>query len=89
MAGTGQNTNNGGVKVFASAVKGEAITPSDSTELDYSYLWIGVGGTLVVSLWEDPTGTVALENVPNGIMLCLRVFKVKAATTCSSIVGLL
>lgn len=88
MASSSDNAHDGGVKIFASAMKGAAVTASDATELDFTYLWVGTGGNLAVRLWEDPTTTLTLKNVANGSLLPMRVYKVMAATTAADIVGL-
>lgn len=63
-----------------------AVTPSDSTVFPYPTraLWIGVTGTLVVTMGG---ATVTLTNVPVGLIR-LAVTQVLAATTCTGVVAL-
>lgn len=88
MPGAEDNAHSGGLKVFASAMSGAVITPSDDTELDFCYIWVGTTGDLALRLWEQQDTTITLNDVPSGSLLPLRVYKVMAATTALQLVGL-
>lgn len=65
-----------------------AITPSDSTALENTprALYVGGGGMLVVEMkWG---GEATFANLPDACLLPIRVTRVLAATTATSIVGL-
>lgn len=62
------------------------ITPSDSTILRATALYVGGAGNVSVEM-ED-TSEVVFVGVAAGTILPLRVRRVKAATTATSIVGL-
>jgi hypothetical protein len=73
------------------ALRGFAITKSDSTELPLTKaLYIGTGGNLTVSMRgiDDQEADVVFANIQDGSLLPIRATKVKAATTASNIVGL-
>lgn len=67
-----------------------AITKSDSTELsaDVRALWIGGAGDVSILCWGD-TAAVTLASVPAGTLLPIKAKKVMAATTATSIVGII
>ena len=53
------------VNVFASLTSSGVVTPSDTTELDFKVLWIGVAGNVTVA--HTATGTpIEFPNVPGG-----------------------
>jgi hypothetical protein len=67
-----------------------AITPSDSTELQFlpKALYIGVGGNLSLVAEED-SAAVTLQNVASGSIIPVRAKLVRATgTTASGIVAL-
>lgn len=71
------------------ALDGFPITPSDTNDLrDLTRaIYVGAAGDIRVELaWG---GLVTLKSVPAGTILPLRARKVLAATTASSLVGLL
>lgn len=71
------------------ATHGFAVTPHDSNALAEMTraLYVGVAGTLVVTLASG--ATVTLSGVAGGALLPIRVRQVKATgTTASAIVGL-
>lgn len=49
-------------------------------------LWIGTGGTLVVTCDDD--STITLQNVADGVLIPLHVKIIEAATTCTDMVAL-
>ena len=65
-----------------------SITPSDNTVLATTprALYVGTGGSLAVQMKAGET--VSFENLPDGALLPIRVVKVLAATSASSILGL-
>jgi len=68
------------------ATGGSAITPSDSTVVDFNGIYVGGAGNLAVELLDG--STVTLTAVIVGTIYPLRVTKVKAATTATNLVGL-
>lgn len=70
------------------AVRAAAVTPSDSTVLNYPRsLYIGGGGDVVVLLRDDTT-PVTFAGVGGGSILPIEVTKVLVATTATSILAL-
>lgn len=67
------------------ATKAFAITPSDTVDLTLLTrgIYTGIGGTLVCILAED-SAEVTLNSVPAGIILPLRVKRVKSTGTTAS-----
>lgn len=68
---------------------GEAVTVSDSTEVDYRGLYIGgAGAVVVVFLGDDSDTAVTFAGVPAGTILPIQVKKVMSTnTTATNIVG--
>lgn len=66
-----------------------AVTPSDETVLSPAprALYVGVGGDVTV-IMESDGSEVVFKNVPTGVILPVRVSKVKAATVATFIVAL-
>lgn len=73
------------------AQKAFAITPDDANDLAYTTraIYTGKGGTLVCTLLEDSSDTT-FTNLPAGMVLPIRVKRVKATGTTASmdLVGL-
>ena len=62
------------------------MTPSDSTEVGFSGLYVGGTGNLAVKTMDGTTLTFA--NVPTGYVLALAVVRVMSTnTTATSIIG--
>lgn len=73
----------------APAEKAAAVSPSDSTVVNFRALYVGGAGDLVVIMRGDTTDTpVTFPSVPAGAILPIAVKRVRAATSASSIVGL-
>jgi hypothetical protein len=75
--------------VAGSAQSGEAVTPSNSTDLSIltRALYVGTGGDLTVTMAEG--GDLTFVGVAGGSMLALRVSRVKATgTTADDIIAL-
>lgn len=72
------------MNVFASATESGAVTPSDSTVLDFAALYVGTSGNVVIKHTEGGAD-VTYANVPVGI-LPVRGVRVMAATAASNIV---
>lgn len=68
------------------ATSGAAITPSDTTEVDFNGIYVGGAGNLTVILLDG--SEVTLTAVIVGTVYPLRVTKVKAATTATNLLGL-
>ena len=64
-----------------------AVTPSDSSANEFTYLYIGTGGDVVV-IPEGGSTSVTFANVADGSFLWVRTSKVMAATSASDILGL-
>lgn len=75
----------------APAQKGFSITPDDSNDLSLSTraIYTGKGGTLVCTLLDDTSDTT-FTTLPAGMILPIRVKRVKATGTTASmdLVGL-
>lgn len=64
-----------------------AVTTHDTNPNIYSYLFVGVGGDVVVTP-EYGGSDVTFKNVPTGSYLWIRTSKVKAtSTTATNIIG--
>ena len=63
-----------------------AVTPSDSTILNFSSLFVGGAGNVIVTLVNGTDVTFA--SVPAGATIPIGGTKVKAASTATSIVAL-
>lgn len=74
----------------APATKGAAVTPGDSTTVNFRGLYVGAGGNVAVVFKDDTTDTaVTLVGVVTGSVLPIAVKKVMSTnTTATSIVGL-
>lgn len=75
--------------VMASARKGFAITPHDSTELALTpkAVWVGGAGNLVVRLVDD-SSDITISGVAAGTLLPIRPKLVKTTTTATLLIGL-
>lgn len=75
--------------VMASARKGFAITPHDSTELALTpkAVWVGGAGNLVVRLVDD-SSDITISGVAAGTLLPIRPKLVKTTSTATLILGL-
>lgn len=66
-----------------------AVTASDATDLTGARgLYIGVGGDVAVRCVNSSSTTVTFVGVPAGTILPIRVTRVMAATTATSIVAI-
>lgn len=64
-----------------------SVTPSDSLNNNFSYLFVGTGGNLAF-VPEGGSSTITLNNVPTGSFVWVRTNKVMSTnTTASQIVG--
>lgn len=74
----------------APATKGAAVSPSDSTTVNFRGLYVGAGGNVAVIFRDDTSDTaVTLVGVVTGTVLPISVKKVMSTnTTATSIVGL-
>lgn len=62
------------------------VTASDSTDLTgVRGLYVGIGGDVSVRMINDPDTTVVIADVADGVILPIRVTRVMAATTATSI----
>lgn len=62
-----------------------AVTPHNTNKNQFSYLYVGTGGDLVIA---DEAGTeVTLSNVPTGSWVWVRTSLIKATSTAANIVG--
>jgi hypothetical protein len=69
------------------AYRGVAVTTSDTTEIQSTAgLYVGVGGTLVVTMNDG--NDVTYVGILGGVVYPFQVTKVKAATTATNIVAL-
>lgn len=69
------------------ATGGAAITPSDSTEVDFNGIYVGGAGNLSVTLLDG--STVTLTAVIVGTIYPLRAIKVlSTGTTATNLIGL-
>lgn len=71
--------------VSRSAVRYGAVTPSDSTDLQFKRLYVGGTGNVVVKTSVDASA-VAFNTVPAGTQLEVAGVRVMAATTATNIV---
>ena len=70
----------------AAARDGFAVTKSDSTVIRFDALWVGGAGDVVI---RSPRGTtVTFTGVPAGTLLPVSGDRVMAATTATSITGM-
>jgi len=77
-----------GQKVFASGMNYGAVTPSDSTALDFQAIYVGVGGDVAISS-SDSTTAVTFTAVPSGSILPIKGKRVMSTnTTATNIVWL-
>lgn len=77
-----------GAQVSASIAEvAQAVTPSDTADNYFNYLYIGTGGDVVVD-GEAGGTTIVHKNVASGSYIWLRVKKVRStSTTATDIVG--
>lgn len=69
------------------ATRAVAVTPSDTADNSYAYLFMGTGGNLAI-IPEGGSAAVTLNNVPTGSFVWIRVKRVMSTnTTASQIVG--
>lgn len=64
-----------------------AITPSDTTQVAFSAIYVGGAGDVVVTMEAGGTA-VTFKAPPVGTILPVRVVKVNAATTATLLIGL-
>lgn len=81
---TGKLPNSRGINL--QFMHAEAVTPSDTTVLPPSVIFVGTAGSLVVEMLGGET--VTFGNVPAGTTIPILVTKVKVATGASNIVAL-
>lgn len=77
------NSVDGALNTFSSATSAGAVTPSDSTVLDFNALYVGGTGNVIVTVGGSD---VTFSAVPVGTILPVRGTKVKLATTATLIV---
>ena len=66
---------------------GEAVTPSDSTEVEYTSLYVGSAGNVAVQL-AGSNSSITYANVQDGSFMPIEVIKVfSTGTTASNIIG--
>lgn len=63
-----------------------AITPSNSTVLNCTAIYVGVGGNVVVDM--ENADNITFSNVAAGTVLWLKAVRVKTATTATNLVAL-
>lgn len=69
--------------------RASAVTPSDTADNYFSYLYVGTGGDVVVD-GQNGGASITHKNVASGSYIWLKVSKVRATnTTASDIVGYL
>lgn len=71
------------------ATNAAAITPNNSTDLAYTTrgIYVGGSGNLVVDMTSGQT-SVTFSNVPAGVILPIRVTRVRTASTATNLVAL-
>lgn len=69
-----------GMKVFASGMNYGAVTPSDSTALDFNAVWVGVGGDVAISSSDSATA-VTFTGVPAGTILPVKGKRIMSTNT--------
>lgn len=71
------------------ATNAAAITPNNSTDLAYTTrgIYVGSSGSLVVDMVSGQT-SVTFSNVPAGVILPIRVTRVRTASTATNLVAL-
>lgn len=69
------------------ATQADAVTPNDSTVVEFRALYVGGFGDVVVKMVGDSVA-VTFSSVPAGTILPIAVQRVMAATTATNIVGL-
>lgn len=69
-----------GMKVFASGMNYGAVTPSDSTALDFNAIWVGVAGDVAVSSSAD-TAAVTFTAVGAGSILPVKGKRIMSTNT--------
>ena len=79
--------SNRNIKFQSDSFRGaEAITPSDSTEVAYSAIYVGTTGNVAI---ETPAGdTVTFTSVPVGVLPVCAVKVLATGTSASNLVGL-
>lgn len=68
------------------ATGGEAVTPSDATELTYISRALWVGGAGAVAVLMETGEVLTLSGVPAGTLLPLRVKRVNATNTTATLI---
>lgn len=76
-----------GIDDLVSAEHATAVTPANGTKVNFRALYIGGGGNVTVMMRGG--ATVEFVGVAAGTILPIRVQEVRAATTATSILGLL
>lgn len=76
-----------GTKVYASGMNYGAVTPSDTTALDFQAIYVGVGGSVIVSS-SDSTAAVTFLGVPTGSILPIKGKRIMVASTATNMVWL-
>ena len=70
------------------ARNGAAVTPHDTNDNKFAFIYIGVGGTVVLSLAGATTTFLTLVSVPSGTFLPLQTAVIKSTgTTATNLVG--
>ena len=80
-----------GTKVYASGMNYGAVTPGDSTDIDFQALYIGVAGDVAISSGDTATATAAVTftGVLAGTILPIKGKRVMSTnTTATNIVWL-
>lgn len=69
------------------ATRAVAVTPSNTADNTYSYLYVGSGGDIAL-IPEGSSAAVTLTNVPTGSYVWVRTRRVNStSTTASQIIG--
>lgn len=73
----------------APAVKGRAVVPSNTTQIDCRALWVGAVGTVRGELLDDLDGVTTDFTVPAGTFLSFSFKRIySSGTTASAMVAL-
>tara|TARA_R110000868_G_scaffold317557_1_gene578393 strand:- start:294 stop:536 length:243 start_codon:yes stop_codon:yes gene_type:complete len=72
-----------GTKVYASGMNYGAVTPSDTTALDFQAVYIGVAGNVAISSSDSATA-VTFTGVTAGSILPIKGKRIMATNTTST-----